>query len=741
MKAIKILARILLGLVILLVIGFVALGVAPAPSDPVIAEKDVIVGAQPKGESSYPVMNFPASNEAAANPITTDKQALGRMLFFDPILSGNHAVSCASCHHPDLGFSDGEALHMGLDGKPLQRNIPTLYEVAFKTSLLRDGRAPTLEAQLLVPLMAANEMAGNAAQIVRDLNANAEYRDLFAKAFPSQADPVTMENVSAALATFERGLVAHNAPFDRFVAGDAGALTASQKRGFALFRSGATSCYKCHAPPTFTNDGFEITGAGDASDAGRGAITNNPAQNRAFAVPGLRNVALTAPYMHDGSIKSLDDVIDFYTKGGGNIANQARSVRPFTLSAQEKADLVNFLYALTDETAKVSIPDRVPSGLAVIQPAANPIRQVIAQANAGSATAAQRAPGTLTVKPGQTIQSVVDGAVAGDVIEIQYGVYHEAVVIDQKNITVRGLPNAAGELPVLDGEMQFSDGISATGDGFIVEKIAVKNYKGNGIIVEGANNIIMRDIYVENTSLYGVYPVKSTGVLVERVKATKIRDAGVYAGQCRDVIIRNNEVYGNVIGIEVENSIGADVYNNYAHNNSTGLFVDLLPHLPSKVSQNTRLHDNISENNDQKNFAQAGEIGAIVPEGVGVLILGGDDAQIYNNTIRNNRTAGVAVFSTAAGYKKEELDIGPNPERISVYGNTYAQNGFDPAKQLRDLGLSQGADVVWDASNWNNSFDEPKASAFPPVLPGSAWPDFAKRSYWKILDFAIKNLL
>jgi hypothetical protein len=107
----------------------------------------------------------------------------------------------------------------------------------------------------------------------------------------------------------------------------------------------------------------------------------------------------------------------------------------------------------------------------------------------------------------------------------------------------------------------------------------------------------------------------------------------------------------------------------------------------------------------------------------------------------DRKTAGVAVFSTAAGYKPEELDIGPNPERVTVRNNIYAQNGFDPAKQLRDMGLTQGADVVWDVSNWNNSFDEPKASAFPPVLPGSAWPDFAKRSYWKILDFAIKKLL
>src|SRR5690606_3507494 len=134
------------------------------------------------------------------------------------------------------------------------------------------------------------------------------------------------------------------------------------------------------------------------------------------------------------------------------------------------------------------------------------------------------------------------------------------VVIDQDDLTVRGVANDAGDYPVLDGEMKFSDGISATGNNFTVERLAVKNYNGNGIIVDGAVGVTIRDIYVENTSLYGVYPVHSTNVLVERVEATRIRDAGVYAGQCRDVVLRDNTVYANVIGIEIENSIGSELY-------------------------------------------------------------------------------------------------------------------------------------------------------------------------------------
>jgi parallel beta-helix repeat protein len=402
--------------------------------------------------------------------------------------------------------------------------------------------------------------------------------------------------------------------------------------------------------------------------------------------------------------------------------------------------MVNFLYALTDESAKPTIPDKVPSGLPVVKPAQNPALATIKVTNTGGVISTSRPPTTLTVTPDKTIQSVVDTALPGDTIEIRYGTYHERVVIDLNDITVRGVPNAQGEWPILDGEMKFSDGIAASGNNFTAEKLAVKNYLGNGIIIDGVFGVTIRDIYVENTSLYGIYPVHSTDVLVENVEATKIRDAGVYAGQSRNVILRNNKVYANVIGIEIENSINSDIYGNHAYNNVTGIFVDLLPQLDSKVSQNTRVHDNIIENNNLKNFSRPGEIGALVPEGGGIIVLGADDVEIYNNTIRDNRTGGVGIFSTATAFKPEQIDLSPNPERIRLYGNSFKNNGYQPAKELTDMGIS-GADIIWDVSNWDQKFDDTNATSFPPVLPSSRWPDIARRAYWQALNFVITKLM
>lgn len=746
-------------LVILVVVPMVlcvGLGLLPAPSDPVVPPEQIIVGAQNDGESALAV-EFPPLAEPADNPSNPEKVRLGEMLFFDPILSANNDISCATCHHPDLAFTDGRATAMGAGGTgmgversggtELTRNVPTLYEAGYAPALFWDGRAASLEAQIHTPLTEVSEMDSNADEVIAEVAAIETYQELFQAAFMDEAEPMTYDNLARALAAYERSLIAHDSPFDRYVAGDTSALTPSQKRGFALFRSGATGCYRCHAAPLFTNGEYAVTGVLGADgqvdgDEGRFAVTNAEEDKYSFRTPTLRNVALTAPYMHNGSFATLEEVIAFYAQGGGaglgaEIPHQSRFVNPFDLSDQETEDLVNFLYALTDMNPP-AVPNTVPSGLPVVARLENPAAATVQSINTGGVSSEAREPTTLRVTGGATIQSVVDQARDGDTIEIEYGTYHERVVIDQNDLTVRGIPNAAGDYPVLDGEMEFSDGISATGNNFTVEQLAVKNYNGNGIIVDGAVGVIIRDIYVENTSLYGVYPVHSTDVLVERVEATKIRDAGVYAGQCRDVILRNNEVYGNVIGIEIENSIGAELYDNHAYNNSTGIFVDLLPQLDSKVSLQTKVYNNILEDNNLPNFALEGEIGDLVPEGTGILVLGGDEVDITNNTISNNRTVGVAVFSTAIGF--EELDIGPNPERVYVHNNLYTNNGYDPADDLKDLGIP-GADIVWDISNWDNRFDEPNATSFPPVIPNSQWPDVVRKGYWQVLNFAVQQLL
>lgn len=750
-----------LGIVLVLVVVLpmvlcLGLGLLPAASDSVLPPEQIIVGAQNNGESALAV-EWPPLIEPADNQSNAEKIRLGEMLFFDPILSTENDISCATCHHPDLGFTDGRATAMGAGGtgvsidrtggSELTRNVPTLYEVAYAPALFWDGRAESLEAQIHAPLTEVSEMHSTADEAITEVATIETYRELFEAAFPEDANPMTYDNLARAVAAYERSLMAHDSPFDRYVAGDTSALTPSQKRGFALFRSGATGCYKCHAAPLFTNGEYAVTGVLNAdgqldSDVGRFAVTNNEEDKFAFRTPSLRNIGWTAPYMHNGSLATLEEVVAFYAKGGGvglgvEVPNQSRFINPFDLSEQETQDLVNFLYALTDATPP-TVPAQVPSGLPVVARLQNPATETIQAINVGGVASEERDPMTLRVTGGATIQSVVDQARDGDTIEIEYGTYHERVVIDQNDLTVRGIPNAAGEYPVLDGEMKFSDGISATGNNFTIEQMAVKNYNGNGIIVDGAVGVTIRDIYVENTSLYGVYPVHSTDVLVERVEATKIRDAGVYAGQCRDVILRNNNVYGNVIGIEIENSIGSELYDNHAYNNSTGIFVDLLPQLDSKVSLQTKVYDNIIEDNNLPNFSLEGEIGDLVPEGTGILVLGGDEVEITNNTIINNRTVGVAVFSTAIGF--EELDIGPNPERVHVHNNQYTNNGYDPADDLKELGIP-GADIVWDISNWDNRFDEPNATSFPPVIPNSQWPDVVRKGYWQALNFVVQQLL
>lgn len=751
---------LLAGLVLAPVLLCVGLGLLPVTGDPVLAPEQIVVGAR-AGEAGATAVDveFPPLVEPEENPSTPEKVELGHLLFFDPVLSAENDISCATCHHPDLGLSDGRATSMGAggrgvgvaraDGETMARNAPSLYEVAYVRDLFWDGRVQGLEAQAETPLTLATEMHADLDETVAELLAIDEYQTLFAAAFPEAVEPVSYENVARALAAFQRTLIAHDSPFDRYAAGDPTALTPAQRRGFALFRSGATGCYKCHAAPTFTNGEFAITGVPNAEgawdeDAGRAAVTGDEAERGAFRAPSLRNVALSAPYMHNGVFATLEEVLAFYAAGGGQglgleVPNQSYLVHSFDLSEQEQQDLVSFLYALTDESAMPAIPASVPSGLARVVAQENPARTQAAALNVGSELGAERAPTTLTVTPDQTIQSVVDQARDGDTIEIEFGTYHERVVVDQNDLTIRGIPNAAGEWPVLDGEMKFSDGIAASGNNFTVERLAVKNYKGNGIIVDGARGVVIRDVYVENTSLYGVYPVHATDVLVERVEATGIRDAGIYVGQSRDAVLRDNVVYGNVIGIEVENSINVEVSNNHAYDNSTGIFVDLLPQLDSKVSLDTRVHDNLLEDNNFGNFAQPGEIGELVPEGTGILILGGDDVQVYDNTIRDNRTVGVAVFSSATAFSADELDIGPNPERVHVHGNEYSNNGYDAAEALRELGLD-GADVIWDVSNWDNRFDESGVSTFPPLLPGSGWPSLARRAYWQVLNFVVQNL-
>ncbi len=679
--------------------------------------------------------DFPPMNTPADNQVTDVRAELGRQLFFDPILSADDNVSCATCHHPDRGFSDGEMA--GRSG----RNVPTLWNVGYAQFLQWDGSMESLESQALTPLTHADEMAADLDEMAQDLTGISAYRDRFDEAYDGE---ISAETVTYALAAFQRTLVTRLSPFDRYAQGDRDALTPEQRRGLALFRSGATRCFECHAAPTFADNTFRVIGV-PSSDPGRAAVSDDGMEG-AFKVPTLRNIALSAPYMHDGSMETLEEVVEFYADGGGR-AHDRSGIDPFVsgfeLSEQEKKDMVAFLHALTDESNLPAVPGTALSGLPAITRYNNPARRTVRSFNTqrtGGYARPAREPMEIIISPGDDVQAKVDDALPGDTILFEYGVYNERVATDVNDLTIEGIPSGTGEYPIFDGRGSLSEAFIASGSDFKIGKLHVRNYTDNGILVEGATNVHVYDVISEDTGTYGIYPTKSTNVLVERVTASGVNDAAIYAGQCRDVIVRDSEVFGSVLGIELENTLNGEIYNNYAHDNSLGIFVVVLPQLTAKISRNTQVYDNLVVNNNIPNFADEGMAAALVPPGVGILSLAADDVEIYNNEINDHRTAGVAIFSLTAGFDTNEIDVGPNPENNYVHNNTYSNNGYDPVDFVADLGIPVG-DTLWDGSGWNNRFDEPDAKhGFPLLMPGDNWGMRSKRVHWHFLN-ALVSLL
>jgi cytochrome c peroxidase len=295
----------------------------------------------------------PAASLASRTPADPALQArinLGKALFIDKRLSGAGNRSCATCHDPARSFTDGLPRARGLDGKPLLRNTPALWNLAETPLLYWDGRAAGLAAQARFPILHPNEMAGDFKAIVRRLSASERTRARFSRAFPGQPD-ISEDNILAALAAYEATLVSPRTRFDAWIAGDRGALSAAEARGFSLF-VGRAGCVRCHTGWRFTDDKFHDIGlAGD--DPGRGAISGGVPGLKAFKTPGLREVAHTAPYMHDGSKPTLDRVLDHYAGSfidrPGLAANMVRDLR---LDNAERSDLIAFLNTLSSGMAK-----------------------------------------------------------------------------------------------------------------------------------------------------------------------------------------------------------------------------------------------------------------------------------------------------------------------------------------------------------------------------------------------------
>ncbi len=314
---------------------------------------------------------FPYSDEGI-NPGAIN---LGRLLFFDPILSRDKNLSCAHCHQPSKGFSDGLPRSHGRNGNDLLRGAPTLWNVAFSPALFWDGRSHTLEQQAEGPLYSQEEMGMSPWLVEQRLNEIPEYRRLFQQVFDQTS--IKSSQVIKAIASFERTLISFNSRYDHYVFGDFQALNGREVEGLNVFRSFVTRCTECHTPPLFTNYQAAILGVPDPNhDKGMGNFTGNTKLNGAFRVPTLRNIALTAPYMHDGIFPTLESVIDFYDQGGGrHLENPSPyihwHIREMGLSDEEKRDLSLFLQTLTDESDLPEIPNEVPSGLKPLQKPSN----------------------------------------------------------------------------------------------------------------------------------------------------------------------------------------------------------------------------------------------------------------------------------------------------------------------------------------------------------------------------------
>ncbi len=345
-----------------------ALSILVAPATPAAA-----ADALPKLPAGVLPPEIPSDN-----PVTPAKVELGKKLYFDGRLSLDDHVACATCHDPRHGFAENEPVSIGVKGAKGVRNAPTVLNAAFLREQFWDGRAATLEAQALGPLVNPVEMAmPNHAAIETKLRGIAEYPPLFAKAFGDSK--ITIQRVVQAIASFERTLLDVEAPIDRFVAGDPKALSDSQKRGWELF-NGKARCNTCHgyvgAFPLFTDEQYHNIGvaakdvnfgqlaaqvernpekltnlahAEGLNQLGRFLVTRERKDIGAFKTPQLRNVALTAPYMHDGSEKTLAEVVEFYDRGGSPNPWLDGGIRPLGLTAQEKADLVELMKAFTGD--------------------------------------------------------------------------------------------------------------------------------------------------------------------------------------------------------------------------------------------------------------------------------------------------------------------------------------------------------------------------------------------------------
>lgn len=304
----------------------------------------------PHANPALPAVTIPADN-----PQTAAKVALGHQLFFDPRLSADNTISCATCHEPSMAWANHNPVDTGFRGRTGTRNSGTILDSAYMDFQFWDGRARTLEEQSLGPIHNPAEMGETLEDVVRELNAIAGYRRQFNEVFGTG---VTVDGLARAVAAFERTVLSGPSPYDRYVAGDKTAMPPAAIRGLRLF-GGRARCRTCHQGPMLSDQGFHNIGVGmdrPAPDVGREGVTKDPKDRGKFKTPSLRNVALTWPYMHDGSVRTLAGVVDFYNRGGVPNPTLDVFVTTLDLTDEEKQQLVAFMEALTGTMPAIERP-------------------------------------------------------------------------------------------------------------------------------------------------------------------------------------------------------------------------------------------------------------------------------------------------------------------------------------------------------------------------------------------------
>ena len=333
-------------------------------------EQSALAAKQEIVESNGYALQLPLGLQAGAayvpedNPLSAEKIELGKLLYFDPRLSADSTVSCASCHNPYHGFTDAAPISSGVGGKMGGRNSPTIINRLFSAEQFWDGRANDLEEQVHGPLIDPAKMAMSSHDAVVERVASFPgYRAFFARAFGN--DEISMPRIAQAIATYKRTVVSGNSPYDRYMAGDTRAMSLAAVRGMELFKTKA-NCKVCHVGFNFTDESYHNVGVSwdpykeELVDIGRFAQTKFETNKGAFKTPTLRNVALTAPYMHDGTIASLKQVVEFYNEGGKTNPWLSKEIKPLNLTGQETDDLVQFLHALTGEIYNLEPPLGLP---------------------------------------------------------------------------------------------------------------------------------------------------------------------------------------------------------------------------------------------------------------------------------------------------------------------------------------------------------------------------------------------